>query len=143
MKMLVILNSFVSIQAFAAICSCDAAPACGPRPSTCFRYGARNFVGKVFVEKGSPVPTKLSFYKLNNSGGISVSYGSPLDGMPFGNYYVYLTSESTFNLMLAPFNGRASTIVDKFEFVINLYTLKIESLHSSDGTIFLPETTTR
>lgn len=94
----------------------------------------------MFVEKDSSTPTKISFNKINNYGGVDVNYGSPLDGMPFGNYYVYLTSESTFNLMLAPFNGRASTIVDKFVFVLNLYTLRVESLHSSDGTIYLPET---
>ncbi len=140
MKMLIILFSLVSVQAIAAICSCDAGPSCGPKPSTCFRYETSNFVGKVFVEKGSSIPAKLSFFKLNSSGGISVSYGSPLDGMPFGNYYVYLTSDNTFNLMLAPFNGRPSTIVDKFEFLINLYTLQVQYLRSSDGTIFLPET---
>ncbi len=141
MKMLAIFISLISVQAFAAICSCDAAPSCGPRPSTCFRYELRKFVGKVFVEKDSSAPTKISFININNYGGVDVNYGSSLDGMPFGNYYVDLTSDSTFNLMLAPFYDRASTIIDKFTFVLSLYTLRVESLHASDGTIFLPETT--
>jgi len=140
MKILFLLAFLFSAPSFAAICSCDAPPSCGPRPGSCFQYVARDFVGKVFVEKGVSNPTILSFAdKINYPNTITVGWGRNTDGMPFGTYFVSFTSESTFSLFLAPFNGQRESLVEEFEFKAQQYADHIVLLRTRNGRIFLPE----
>lgn len=140
MKILFLLISLFSAPSFAAICSCDAPPSCGPRPGSCFGRVARDFLGKVFVEKGSSNPIVLSFSdKVNYPNTISVGWGRNTDGMPFGRYYTAFTSDNTFSLLLAPFNGQRPSLVEEFEFSVRYYPTQINSLRTQDGRIFLLE----
>ncbi len=139
MNILFLLVSLFSVPSFAAICSCVAPPSCGPRPGSCFQYVARDFVGKVFVEKGVSNPTTLSFAdKINYPNTINVAWGRNSDGMPFGTYFVSFTSESTFSLFLSPFNGQRPSLVEEFEFTVRQYSNHIELLRTRDGRVFLP-----
>lgn len=139
MKLLFLLISLFSAPTFAAICSCDAPPSCGPRPGSCFQHVARDFVGKVFVEKGVSNPTILSFAnKVNYPNIINVGWGRHTDGMPFGTYFVSFTSEETFSLFLTPFNGQRPSLVEEFEFTFQHYPIQIETLRTQEGRIFLP-----
>jgi hypothetical protein len=141
MKNFILLSVLLfSAQSFAAICSCDAPPSCGPRPGSCFQRVARDFLGKVFTEKGASNPTVLSFSdKVNYPNTVNVGWGRNSDGMPFGTYYVAFTSENTFSLFLAPFNGQRPSLVEEFEFAVRYYPTQIDSLQTQDGRIFLIE----
>lgn len=141
MKKLILLSLLLfSVQSFAAICSCDAPSSCGPRPGSCFQYVARDFVGKVFVEKGVSNPTILSFAdQVNYPNTINVGWGRHTDGKPFGTHYVAVTSENTFSLLIAPFNGQRPSVVEEFTFSARGYSNHIESLRTRDGIVFLLE----
>lgn len=137
MKNFILICVFMfSAQSFAAICSCDAAPSCGPRPASCFQQVARGFVGKIFVENRASNPTILSFAeKATYPNTVEVGWGRNTDGMPFGKFYVAFTSENTFSLFLAPFSGQRPSLVEEFEFNPN----QIDSIRTQDGRIFLRE----
>lgn len=138
MKTLIFLFILTTTEGFAAICSCDAAPACGAKPASCYQQLALSFLGNTFVESNSAAPTTLAFGDhVKSSGVIAVSWGSPLQGMPFGEYFVYFTSDTSFRLMLAPFNGGSPQLVEEFTFKLNSYTGRASEIRADDGTLFL------
>lgn len=119
---------------FAAICSCDALPSCGTPPASCFNIETSMLVGKTFEEQAQAHPKKLSILKAVSIGILGVNYGGPLDGRPFGQYYIRVTTDHSFNLGLNRPNG-SSVIVDKFSFVES--EGEIQSLENSEGTLYL------
>lgn len=130
-----LLTGALASPSFAAVCSCDAPPSCGSsRPPSCFQQESHLLAGKIFIEESGPGASKqLAFSNFISAGVIQASYGSPADGIPFGTYYVKMTSENQFNLMLAPFNGRPHELVEIFEFHVLPSSQVIDSLEASNG----------
>ena len=139
-KLIFVYLLMFSIQSFGAICGCDAAPACGPRPPTCFQHVGRSFLRKVFLEAGATNPTILSFAdQIQYPNRVYVGWGRNTDGMPFGKYYVAFTSENTFSLLFSSFNSPRPVLVESFDFTVGKTTNQIDSIRSRSGKIFFPK----
>lgn len=136
MKTVFFLISFITIQSFAAICSCDAPPSCGSRPTSCFNYEATLLLGKTFVEKGVSSPRTLTFTRMANSGALHVNFGRILDRSLFASYLARLTSENSFDLYLYPPSTREPQFVGHFTFEVHYFPTSVNLVRSSDGSVF-------
>lgn len=136
-KTIAILISFFALPAFAESFTCDTSNLPGAKPASDFVVEARSFLGKAFVEEDKPFDTRktLSFKNSMDSttGAIAVGWwGSPVEGMPFGKYFVCLTSENSFNLMLSPFSGNPPALIKQFDFFVNENTGEVGYLKATD-----------